>query len=48
MLVTIVNYVAMWFQLEIKKLVDIKYAHLSILQVSFIIIKHNVMLNYLL
>ena len=35
--VFIANYVTLWFQLEIKKLVDnlqLKYAHLRILQVS--------------
>ncbi len=41
----IVNYVTLWFQLEIKKLVDnlqLKYAHLRILQLSLILIKHYV------
>ena len=47
----IVNYVTLWFQLEIKKLVDnlqLKYAHLRIMLASFIIIKHYVKLNYIL
>ena len=47
----IVNYVTLWFQLQITKLVDnlqLKYAHLHILQVSLIIIRHYVKLNYIL
>ena len=47
----IVNYVTLWFQLQITKLVDnfqLKYAHLRILQVSLIIIRHYVKLNYIL
>ena len=46
-----VNYVTLWFQLQITKLVDnlqLKYAHLRILQVSLIIIRHYVKLNYIL
>ena len=46
----IVNYVTLWFQLQITKLVDnlqLKYAHLRILQVSLIIIRHYVKLNYI-
>ena len=47
----IVNVVTLWFQLHITKLVDnlqLKYAHLRILQVSLIIIRHYVKLNYIL
>ena len=47
----IVNYVTLWFQLQITKLVDnfqLKYAHLRILQASLIIIRHYVKLNYIL
>ena len=47
----IVYYVILWFQLHITKLVDnlqLKYAHLRILQVSLIIIRHYVKLNYIL
>ena len=47
----IVYYVTLWFQLHITKLVDnlqLKYAHLRILQVSLIIIRHYVKLNYIL
>ena len=47
----IVNCVTLWFQLKITKLVDnlqLKYEHLSILQVSRIIIRHYVKLNYIL
>ena len=47
----IVNYVTLWFQLQIMKLVDnlqLKYAHLRILQVSLIIIRQYVKLNYIL
>ena len=47
--VFIVSCDTLWFQREIKKLVDnlqLKYSHLSIMQVSFIIIKHFVKLHY--
>ena len=47
----IVNYVTLWFQLQITKLVEnlqLKYAHLRILQESLIIIRHYVKLNYIL
>ena len=47
----IVNCVTLWFQLQITKLVDnlqLKYAHLRILQVSLMIIRHYVKLNYIL
>ena len=49
--ITIVNYVTVSFQLEIKKLADnlqLKDSHLRIMQVSFIVNKHCVNLNYIL
>ena len=51
MYVIIVNYVTLWFQLQLTKLVEnlqLQYTHLRILQVSFIIIRHYVKLNYIL